>query len=89
MNSCDWESRIREWSRKRIEALTERKKAELPLEVLESLYLGFPGATEEQIADAENHLGVTFPPSYRQFLKVSNVCVLYQSMVSSFIQLRK
>lgn len=35
-------------------------------------WLGFPGATDDEIAAAERRLGVTFPPSYRQFLTVSN-----------------
>jgi hypothetical protein len=30
------------------------------------------GATEDEIAASEARLGVTFPPSYRQFLQVSN-----------------
>lgn len=72
MKTFDWENRIREWSRKRIELLTEEKKLKLPPEVLEEGYLGYPGATEEKIASAEACLGVTFPPSYREFLTVSN-----------------
>jgi hypothetical protein len=72
MDTFDWKSRIREWSRKRIELLTEREKAQLPLDILESGYLGHPGVTEEQIAVVEARLGLTFPPSYRDFLKVSN-----------------
>lgn len=35
-------------------------------------WLGYPGATEVQLAQAEARLGITFPPSYRQFLVVSN-----------------
>jgi hypothetical protein len=62
MDTFDWKSRIREWSRKRIELLTEREKAQLPLDILESGYLGHPGVTEEQIAVVEARLGLTFPP---------------------------
>lgn len=72
METFDWKSRIREWSRKQIECLSESEKEELSPEILESSYLGCPGATEEQIAAAEARLDVTFPPSYRQFLKASN-----------------
>jgi SMI1 / KNR4 family (SUKH-1) len=72
MKTFDWESQIKEWSCKRIECLTESEKEELPPEILESSYLGYPGATEDQIAVAEARLGVTFPPSYRQFIKISN-----------------
>jgi SMI1 / KNR4 family (SUKH-1) len=72
METFDWKSCIRQWSRKQIELLTEREKAQLPLDILESYYLGCPGATEEQIYSAEERLDVTFPPSYRKFLKTSN-----------------
>lgn len=72
METFDWKSRIREWSRKQIECLSESEKEELPPEILESSYLGCPAATEEQIVAAEARLGVTFPPSYRQFLTISN-----------------
>ncbi|MCC3406637.1 MAG: SMI1/KNR4 family protein [Microcoleus sp. PH2017_10_PVI_O_A] len=72
MENFDCKSRIREWSRKQIECLSESEKEELPPEIRESSYLGGPGATEEQIAAAEARLGVTFPPSYREFLTNSN-----------------
>lgn len=68
----DWTSYIREWSRNRIQRLRDEEKAYLPPEVIESGYLGYPGATQEQIITAEKRLGVTFPPSYRDFLKASN-----------------
>jgi hypothetical protein len=35
-------------------------------------YIGFEGATEDQICAAESRLGARFPPSYRTFLSVSN-----------------
>jgi cell wall assembly regulator SMI1 len=35
-------------------------------------WLGFPGATEARLAAAESRLGVSLPPSYRAFLRVSN-----------------
>ncbi|MBX9253148.1 SMI1/KNR4 family protein [Desmonostoc muscorum CCALA 125] len=72
MKTFDWESRIREWSRQQIEALEEYEQEELPPEVIESGTLGYPGATEEQIYAAEARLGVAFPPSYREFIKVCN-----------------
>jgi hypothetical protein len=36
----------------------------------------FPPATEDDIAAAEQRFGVALPPSYREFLKVSNGCLL-------------
>ncbi|ESA34182.1 cell wall assembly cell proliferation coordinating knr4 [Leptolyngbya sp. Heron Island J] len=45
---------------------------QLPTEVIESGWLGYPGATEELIVQTEVRLQTTLPPSYRNFLKVSN-----------------
>jgi hypothetical protein len=41
-------------------------------DLIESGWMGFPGATEAQIAAAEARLNVKFPASYRSFLQVSN-----------------
>jgi SMI1/KNR4 family protein SUKH-1 len=41
-------------------------------EVIASGWLGYPGATETQIAGLEARLGQSLPPSYRAFLKISN-----------------
>jgi SMI1 / KNR4 family (SUKH-1) len=72
MNNFNWKNRIREWSLLCIEALEDYEKDELSPEIVEPGYLGCPGATEEEIEDAEARNGVSFPPSYREFLKVSN-----------------
>ncbi|HZG65791.1 MAG TPA: HEAT repeat domain-containing protein, partial [Herpetosiphonaceae bacterium] len=56
--------------------------SDLPPEVIAAGWLGYPGATEEQIAAAEARLGTTLPPSYRDFLKVSNGW----RMTTSFIE---
>lgn len=72
MTNYNWQNRIREWSLKRIEALEEYEEEKLPQEVIESVWFGYPGATEEQIREAETRLNVNFPLSYREFLKVSN-----------------
>ncbi len=45
---------------------------ELPGEVIASGWLGYPGATDDEIAHAEARLGAPLPPSYRAFLMVSN-----------------
>lgn len=45
---------------------------ELPDEVVEAGWLGYPGADEDAISAAEQRLGLKFPPSYRSFLKTSN-----------------
>ena len=65
----DWRPFLEAWSRELIEA---RAYPDLPAEVVESGWLGFPPATEEQLTLLETRLGVMLPPSYRDFLKVSN-----------------
>lgn len=71
MNSFNWESFLRQWSRELLDSMTDNQE-KLPPEVIESKWLGYPGATEEQIARAEFRLGMALPPSYREFLKVTN-----------------
>ncbi|MGQ4647029.1 SMI1/KNR4 family protein [Lyngbya aestuarii] len=71
MSSFNWKSFLRQWSRDWLEFKRNDPEG-LPPEVIESGWLGYPGATEEQIAGAEIRLGTTLPPSYREFLKVSN-----------------
>ena len=44
----------------------------LPPDAVASGWLGYPGATEEQLLRVEARLGTTLPPSYREFLKASN-----------------
>jgi hypothetical protein len=41
-------------------------------EVVASGWLGYPGATKEQLRQLEARLGITLPPSYRNFLRASN-----------------
>jgi len=41
-------------------------------DVLTSGWLGYPGATDEQVSAAESRLGISLPPDYREFLQTSN-----------------
>jgi hypothetical protein len=41
-------------------------------ETLNSEWLGFPGASIQEIRIVEDRLGVSLPPSYRRFLQTSN-----------------
>lgn len=72
MSSFNWESFLRQWSRELLNSISDKQKDELPPEVIETCWFGYSGATEEQIVHAETRLGTTLPPSYREFLKVSN-----------------
>ncbi len=56
----------------------------LPSEVIQTGWIGYEPATEEQITAAEARLGLALPPSYREFLQVSNgwrVCNPYMDAV--------
>jgi hypothetical protein len=46
--------------------------AAVPAGLRDSGWLGFEAASESDIVTAEQRLGVRLPPSYRQFLAVSN-----------------
>ena len=69
MTITDWRPFLETWSRELIEA---GASPDLPAEVMESGWLGFPGATDEQLGLAEARLGIGLPQSYREFLAVSN-----------------
>ena len=65
----DWHEFLRNWSR---DMLAAPLGADLPADVRAAASLGFPPATDEQIAQTESRLKIPLPPSYRAFLKVSN-----------------
>ena len=70
MATFDWRSFLHQFSR---DMLADPDIAgRQPQAVIDSAWLGYEGASEEQIRAAETRLGVSFPPSYRQFLETSN-----------------
>jgi hypothetical protein len=71
MSNFNWDSFLRRWSQEALTALGQDQST-LPPEAIASGWLGYPGATDEQIAAAEARLGISLPPSYRNFLQVSN-----------------
>lgn len=50
----------------------EQLRAWLPADAIASSWLGFAGATEDEIETLERRLGTTLPKSYRKFLQTSN-----------------
>ncbi len=72
MSAFDWESFLQQWSQAILEAMTEEQLSYLPPDVITTGWLGYPGATEQQLAQVEAQLRMPLPPSYRDFLKVSN-----------------
>lgn len=71
MPHYDWERLLRNLSKKIILVMAE-EGIDVPGDIIESQWLGLPGASEEQILEAESRLKVSFPPSYRQLLKLTN-----------------
>jgi hypothetical protein len=74
MRTYDWYNLLKDWSVYQLdpEGRNPDDDENLPPEVFEQKWFGYPGATEEQILELENRLGVQLPPDYREFLKVSN-----------------
>jgi HEAT repeat protein len=70
MSRYPWKDLLKRWSEEIIES--GEFEDELPPEVAASGWLGHPAATEAEIAAAEKRLGTTFPPSYREFLQITN-----------------
>jgi hypothetical protein len=79
MPTFDWKSLLTQLNWKLIEHFRINEyspgqlvQMDITPEVLAASWLGYPGATEEQIARAEVRLGKNLPPSYREFLKATN-----------------
>src|ERR687886_770713 len=66
----DWRAFLDRWGKEWLQ--NEEYRTPAPAEVVASGWLGYPGATEAELAEAEAYLGITLPPSYRAFLRVSN-----------------
>ncbi|MHB8857270.1 MAG: SMI1/KNR4 family protein [Bellilinea sp.] len=67
-----WPDLLQSWSRHIL--TTGNCRDHLPAEVIDkqNLWIGYPGASEDQIAQAEDRLKTRLPESYREFLKLSN-----------------
>ena len=66
----DWRNFLTKWSKEILE-FDEFRKA-FSAEVITSGWFGYPGASEEEINMVETRLGILLPPSYREFLQVTN-----------------
>jgi hypothetical protein len=66
----DWQQFLEGYNREIL--ATEEFRALLPAHVLASEWLGFPGASSDEIIATEERLKVQLPPSYRSFLATSN-----------------
>ncbi|MFI2380295.1 SMI1/KNR4 family protein [Streptomyces sp. NPDC018964] len=71
--SFDWRSFLLEWSGEWADSLPDDEaRGEADEAARQARWLGFPPASEERIAALEKRLGRRMPPSYREFLKVSD-----------------
>jgi hypothetical protein len=68
--SYEWRPLLERWSRQWLHA--REYAVELPDQVIEAGWLGFPGASEQQIQALEQRLGRALPLSYRAFLQLTN-----------------
>src|SRR5262249_43567942 len=70
MGKYDWRDLLTQWN---AEMLAKQESRQwLPADKVAAGWLGNPGATETQLAQAEARLGVALPPSYREFLSFTN-----------------
>ncbi len=69
----DWRSFLLRWSGEWADSLPDNKtQSEDDETARRTRWLGFPPASAERIAAMERRLGCRMPPSYREFLKVSD-----------------
>lgn len=69
----DWRSFLLEWSGEWADSLPDGETRNEDDEAARrARWLGFPPASQERIAAMEERLGRRMPPSYRQFLRVSD-----------------
>jgi len=70
MTETEWKSFLTEYN---LELLSYEPVVEaLPREIIKVGWLGYAGASEEEVAATEKLLTTRLPPSYRAFLKTSN-----------------
>ncbi|MFE3147305.1 SMI1/KNR4 family protein [Streptomyces sp. NPDC059218] len=71
--SFDWRPFLLRWSGEWSDSLSDDEtRSEKDEAARRARWLGFPPASEERIAAMEERLGRRMPPSYREFLKVSD-----------------
>jgi hypothetical protein len=64
--AAEWKTFLGTWTREIAALETKNPNTKRPIDSVNGL--GFPGATDAQIAAAESRLGVRLPPSYSEFL---------------------
>ncbi|MET8859618.1 SMI1/KNR4 family protein [Streptomyces sp. NPDC004579] len=67
-----WRPFLLTWSGEWVDSLPEDETRDEDASARQARWLGFPPASEERIAAMEERLGRRMPPSYREFLKVTD-----------------
>lgn len=70
MPTFNWQDFFTQWNQELLE--DEKLRENLPPDVRAAGWLGYPGASEEQLAQLEARFCFPLPPSYREFLAFSN-----------------
>jgi hypothetical protein len=70
MNAAEWTTFLATWTREIVARETENPNTRRQIDPIHGL--GFPGATDAQIAATKARLGVSLPSSYSEFLKATN-----------------
>src|SRR5262245_59647171 len=69
MSSFSWERMLKRWSDAIIES---GEPCDLSADARANRWVGYPPATDDDIAAAENRLQCALPTSYKTFLKITN-----------------
>lgn len=69
VNTFNWDELMHAWNRL---ILSGHLQQVIEPDLVRRGWLGRAGATDEQIEELENRIGLTLPPSYRTFLQYSN-----------------
>lgn len=88
-NLFNWDLFLRQWSRDLLERLEDSEFAILPSEVIEARWLGYLGAADAEIDGAQTRMNTTFPPSYRNFLAVSNGWRKLDDLIGRFLSIQE
>jgi hypothetical protein len=73
MGAFDWEVFLRRWSQAILASMDGADRQLLPPEVIESGWLGYPGASEADLQRTETRLGVRLPPPTGPFCRSATV----------------
>ncbi|MFM7887974.1 MAG: SMI1/KNR4 family protein [Pseudanabaena sp.] len=71
-NQLRWRNLLTTFSQTLIQNRHEQDTWELTQEMIDQCFLGYAGASDAQIQELEDKLGVCLPPSYKGFLKVTD-----------------